>query len=141
MPTDPAPPPPPLPVLTGEPAAPRAVNPEPPVVRDARGAAILILVVCVLGALVMMGNAVLGDPNPSAPKGISAEAVALIYAGFGALYVWLFVGLKRRNPAAWRVQIAPAVLGLLAFPLGTILHASILTRWFKPGTRAWFGRT
>ena len=137
-----------MPVLTGAPP-PGSVNPKPPVVRDARFTAVLMLIFCIFGALVstgilvasIMGSSGFPDPQRRARETAQAFLLTLGCFGFAALYIWLLVGLKRRYLAAWRVQAALAVLALLAFPLGTILHALILTRWFKPETKAWFGLT
>ena len=46
---------------------------------------------------------------------------------------------RRGVPAAWNVQAVVSVLGLLAFPLGTLLHLLILLKWFRPETKSWFG--
>jgi len=52
----------------------------------------------------------------------------VFYGGFGALYGWLIGALRRGVPAAWNVQAVVSVLGLLAFPLGTLLHLLILLK-------------
>ena len=63
--------------------------------------------------------------------------VALIFA----MFVWLNRALKNGKPAAWTAQIVVSVFGLLGFPLGTAVHAYILSQWFKPETKAWFGKS
>lgn len=62
--------------------------------------------------------------------------VALIFA----MFAWLNRALKNGKPAAWTAQIVVSVFGLLGFPLGTAVHAYILSQWFKPETKAWFGK-
>ena len=63
---------------------------------------------------------------------------------FGVLLginIWLNRALKRGASAAWVVQIIISVLGLLSFPVGTLIHGYLLSQWFKPETKAWFGRS
>lgn len=55
--------------------------------------------------------------------------------------IWLNRALKAGAPAAWPAQIAASCLGLLGFPLGTLIHGYVLSQWFKPETKAWFGRS
>ena len=73
----------------------------------------------------------------------SAEKVplALFYLALWGVEIWLNRALKKGMQAGWIVQIIISVLGLLAFPLGTLIHAYILSQWFKPETKAWFGQT
>ena len=54
---------------------------------------------------------------------------------------WLNRAIKSGKPVAWTVQIILSILGLLAFPLGTLIHGYILSQWFKPETKAWFGHS
>ena len=54
--------------------------------------------------------------------------------------LWLNRALKRGDANAWNVQIVVSALGLLAFPVGTLIHAYVLSQWFKPETKRWFGR-
>jgi len=63
----------------------------------------------------------------------------LFYAVLLGLNVWLNRALKRGLPAAWRTQVALSTLGLVGFPLGTLIHGYILSQWFKPETKDWFG--
>jgi hypothetical protein len=57
-----------------------------------------------------------------------------------AVFIWLNRALRLGTSAAWTVQLVASVVGLLAFPLGTLIHGYILSQWFKPETKAWFGR-
>lgn len=106
-------------------------------VNDARGIALLIAglaslcailsIVVVVGALLdgkWMWDAVL--------YGVGGLAVAIPFW-------WLRRELKYGNAAAWKVQTALSFLGLLAFPIGTLVFYSILRKWFTPEVRAWFG--
>jgi hypothetical protein len=93
-----------------------------------------IVVFPILVLVSLMG----GDSDASSP----AERVILaaIYALFFGGAIWLNRALKKGAPAAWVVQIIWSALGLLGFPLGTLIHGYILSQWFKPETKAWFGK-
>ena len=54
-------------------------------------------------------------------------------------YFWLLIGLKRGTKAAYYVQLAVSILGLLNFPFGIVVNVYILYQWFRPETKAWFG--
>lgn len=56
-----------------------------------------------------------------------------------AASAWLRFALKKAVPAAWTVQLVLSCLGVLGFPIGTLIHGYILSQWFKPETKAWFG--
>jgi hypothetical protein len=71
--------------------------------------------------------------------GIAGIAMFAIYSLFFPLYVWLLIGLKRGTAAAYWVQLVIAVIGLIGFPIGTLINGYILYLWFKPETKAWFG--
>src|ERR1043165_8488816 len=90
----------------------------------------LAIVVAVLGiVLVPLG----GQLSPAERLG-----GVIFYAVLLALYVWLNRALKNGVPAAWTAQMILSILGLIAFPLGTLIHGYILSQWFKPENRAWF---
>lgn len=54
-------------------------------------------------------------------------------------YVWLLGALKRGATSAYYIQMVVSILGLMGFPLGTLISLYVLFKWFKPETRAWFG--
>ena len=56
-----------------------------------------------------------------------------------AIFVWLFINIGKLNPSARRVQILFSILGLLEFPIGTILHGIILVGMFREDTKEAFG--
>ena len=58
-----------------------------------------------------------------------------------AASAWLRFALKKAVPAAWTVQLVLSCLGVLGFPIGTLIHGYILSQWFKPETKAWFGKS
>jgi len=81
----------------------------------------------------------------------------LLMAFFLALFiadVWLNRSFKKGVPAAWIVQIVLSGISVLSLPInllsrggnpiggmiGFAIHAYILSQWFKPETKAWFGR-
>ncbi len=64
--------------------------------------------------------------------------VVVLYAALWGVDIWLNRALKKGAQSAWVAQIILSILGLLAFPVGTAIHAYVLSQWFKPETRAWF---
>lgn len=63
----------------------------------------------------------------------------MIFALFFPFYIWLLSALKKGVRAAYSVQMILSILGLLGFPLGTIINGYILYQWSRPETKAWFG--
>ena len=88
----------------------------------------------VFWSLVMMSSAVMDEE-----MGLRIVAF-LASAGFFAVMIWLNRGLKKGTQAAWILQIIFSTLWLLAFPLWTIVNGYVLSNWFKPETKAWFGQ-
>ncbi len=78
-----------------------------------------------------------GDKNSMDEKIGVLVLLAIVFVAS----IWLNRATKKGTPAAWTVQIIFSVIGLLGFPLGTIIHAYVLFNWFKPETKAWFGRS
>lgn len=66
---------------------------------------------------------------------------ALFYAALLAVEIWLNRALKKGTRAGWTVQLIVSILSLCLFPLGTAIHAYILSQWSKPENKAWFGLT
>lgn len=66
--------------------------------------------------------------------------VFLIYAAFFLVVLWINRGIKKGARSVWAVQMILSVVGLLGFPIGTLIHGWILSQWFKPDVKAWFGR-
>lgn len=77
-----------------------------------------------------------GGNSQSPAEGIAA---AVVYGVFFVVTIWLNRALKKGTAVAWTVQIILSVLGLCGFPVGTLIHGYILSQWFKPETKAWFG--
>lgn len=79
----------------------------------------------------------------------------LFLAALFAANVWLNRNLKKGVAAAWVVQtvlsgfiVLSSALTLLSRGgnpvgglIGAAIHAYILSQWFKPETKAWFGRS
>lgn len=55
--------------------------------------------------------------------------------------IWLNRAMKKGSPAAWTAQIIFSAIGLLGFPIGTAINIYILSQWFKPEIKAWFGKS
>ena len=74
---------------------------------------------------------------------VSAEKISLsVFLGLLFIFVvWLNRVLKKGAPAAWNGQIVLSIIGLFGFPVGTLINVYILSQWFKPETKAWFGRS
>lgn len=52
-----------------------------------------------------------------------------------AFFVWLGVALLRARKWAWFAQVTLSVIGLLNFPVGTVLNAVILVFFFRDPVR------
>lgn len=68
-------------------------------------------------------------------------AGVLFLVALMALVLWLNNALRKGVPVAWTVQIILSIIGLASFPLGTLIHGYILSQWFTPENKAWFGRS
>jgi hypothetical protein len=80
----------------------------------------------------------LGDARSGA-----AEKIGLVvfFCVLWAFEFWHNRNLKAGKGVAWTTQIVLSCLGLLGFPLGTAIHAYLLSQWFKPDVKAWFSRS
>lgn len=88
----------------------------------------------VLGVLLGMG---LAGPEAARPAPLAALLVAL-----GGLQVACAIGLWRLRPFGRTLQIALGVVGLLGFPIGTVVYGLVLWLFSKPGAKVLFsGRT
>ncbi len=104
-------------------------------VRDAR--ALAWLGVIGSGLMLIIVIALLASSGLHA--GIAGSFILLVYALFFPFYIWLLIGLKRGTKAAYYVQMIVAFIGLIGFPIGTLINGYILYKWFRPETKAWFG--
>lgn len=81
---------------------------------------------------------VVGEDAPEEPviKGI----MVFLYFISWMIAIWHSYSLKRGASYAWTTQIVLSILGFCAVPLGTVLNLYILSQWFKPETKRWFGK-
>lgn len=109
---------------------------EPGVVNDARGVALFVAALAslfaVLAIVVTVGALLDGKWMWDA---VSIGAASVLVA---VPFWWLRRELRRRNATAWKVQTILSFVGLLAFPVGTLVFYSILRKWFTPEVRTWF---
>lgn len=64
-----------------------------------------------------------------------ALAVALAFVSF---FILVGIGLLKGKKLAWYFQVAMSVIGLLGFPVGTLLNTVILVLFFQPTVRNFF---
>jgi hypothetical protein len=81
----------------------------------------------------------------TAGAGDATYAVMIVFAVilvvlliFGLFYLFLGLGLLKGQKWAWYVQIGLSILGLLGFPLGTVIGAVILFFFFQHSIREYF---
>jgi len=79
-------------------------------------------------------------PTPNYSYGLTfIFGIALVVClSFVLFFVLLGIGLLKAKGAAWYVQVALCVLGLFAFPFGTILNGVILFFFFRQPVRSFF---
>ena len=53
-------------------------------------------------------------------------------------HIWLGLGLLAGKKSCWYMQVVLSVIGLLAFPIGTVLNGIILFLFFRPNIREYF---
>ena len=103
---------------------------------------------------VQSGQAV-GRPNAEGGPNVEGIVFLVFLVTFLAVNSWLNRGLLSGKAAAWVTQL---VLSTLAFALSLLnitsprfnpilpiiiiaIHGFILSQWFKPETKAWFGKS
>ena len=62
----------------------------------------------------------------------------VLSAAFGAYFLLIGLGLLKKKRYAWYMQVAMSVLGLLGFPVGTIINGVILAFFFRSSIRSHF---
>lgn len=92
--------------------------------------------------LVMWGSAIIGGLCVLGAAETNAERInfALFFGFWFLISLWQRKALRRGGKGAWQLQVVLSVLGLLWFPIGTIIHGYILSQWSKPEVKAWFGQ-
>jgi hypothetical protein len=106
---------------------------------------IVLLPFVILGTFAMLRQ--LGAPAMN-------YLMLLFFAFLFSADVWLNLNLKKGTPGAWTVQIAVSALIILNSLVnavtggsvvgglaGLAIHGYILSQWFSPETKAWFGRS
>ncbi len=88
-------------------------------------------IVCIITLVLLFSGGLKGNP-------ISMVQL-VVYSIFFPFYVWLLFGLKNGTKSAYYGQMVISLIGLIGFPIGTIISAYILYHWFRPETKAWFG--
>lgn len=109
----------------------------PQIVRSVYFLGIFGLAMLALGFVVSL---VLSITAPQQDEKVMAVAYLAACAIGLALQVWIISALRKGTPGFWVVQIILSVMGLLSFPLGTVINGYILSQWFNPEVKAWFGR-
>ena len=64
-----------------------------------------------------------------------AMVVCLCFLFF---FLWIGIGLLKGKKLAWYLQIAMSILGVVGFPVGTVLNVLILVFFFRPSVRNYF---
>jgi len=78
--------------------------------------------------------------NLAKAEDVIAKVILIVVFGlFFILQIWLNRALRAGKQAAWTVQMVMSILGLIGFPIGTLINGVILASWFKPETKEWFG--
>ncbi len=80
------------------------------------------------------------SPSPNFSYGITFifGAIFAVCLFFFIFFLLIGIGLLKGSKLAWYLQIAMSVLGLLGFPIGTILNALILVFFFQAPVRDYF---
>ncbi|MDQ2730266.1 MAG: hypothetical protein M3Y56_01290 [Armatimonadota bacterium] len=107
---------------------------QPPVVRGARA---WFMVQAVLSALMIVPFAVI-SATPDSFNNPAPMVFALIITLIASVTTIRLI--DRRAKSAWTWSLALAAFSLTSFPIGMAVGAYILSSWFKPETKAWFGK-
>lgn len=111
-------------------------NAAPQIVKGARFVNIFSFMLLFLITLAVLSVA-LGDVQAGdLPMILTISTLCVVLTG---VFFWLAIALRNASKAAWTAQIVVSSIGLLLFPPGTIIHGYILSKWFQPETKAWFG--
>ncbi len=104
-------------------------------VRSARALAWLgaffTCIICITTCVLLLSGGLKGNPF--------SMIQLVVYSMFFPIYIWLLFGLKSGVKSAYYVQMAISIIGLIGFPIGTLISAYILYLWSRPETKAWFG--
>jgi type IV pilus assembly protein PilA len=109
------------------------------------GVVIILAILQFFGAAVLLAGAAFGllaASEADSQFDMPMAAVVAVCLALGVFYITCGVGLLKLRPYGRTMQIIGAVIGLLGFPLGTIISIAILVYMFKPGVKVLFsGKT
>jgi len=108
----------------------------PDVVSVAMLAAFLAPVGFGLTMLMLLGMA--GEPGSHARASGLGVGGTVLFALVTVLGLGLGFGIVGQRRWAWLACWIFALLGLLVFPLGTLVWGIVLGYWFRPETKRWF---
>ena len=77
-------------------------------------------------------------PNFSYGVTLIFGAALVVCLALMVYFLFIGLGLLRAKRTAWYLQIAMSILGLLGFPIGTVLNALILVFFFQAPVRDHF---
>lgn len=106
----------------------------PPIVKSARALALLTIIV---GALFLVGALMIIDSTGSIEASARPLLLSILCVGMGG---WLSFGHRQGQSVAWTGQVVLSAIGLTGFPIGTLIHGYLLSKWFAPEVKAWYGR-
>lgn len=111
---------------------PRVWKDAPQIVKSVR----LLTLLAVCGLPLLIGFSFMSEKD-------IAEKIVLsgFFCVLWVFQIYMLFALKNGAKPAWIIQIIISCLGLTGFPVGTLIHAYILSHWFKPETKAWFGKS
>jgi len=114
----------------------------PSVVRNwAYPLASLVKIIFLLIVLIRLFYSVMLAPTALRhPVFALSVAILCFFIYITVLFDRLQTMFKKGDPTAWNAQIVLCVLGVLVFPIGTLAYGYILSQWFSPETKEWFGR-
>ncbi len=78
------------------------------------------------------------DPNMSFGVTVFFGVLLVICLITAILFLLLGIGLLKGSKVSWYLQIALSILGLLAFPLGTIINGVVLYFFFRRDIRDFY---
>lgn len=100
---------------------------------------VLAILQVIGGALVLLfGLLSIGAGTLSGPVPALGAVVAAMFVALGALQLACGIGLWTLKPWGYTLQILLAVIGLIGFPIGTILSVCILVLFLRPGAKVLF---
>ncbi len=105
--------------------------------------------------IVILPFAILGTMALISRAGAMAILLLSFFVALFAADIWLNRNFKKGTPAAWTLQIVLSSLSIIGLPIslltrggnpiggvvGFLIHAYLLSQWFKPETKAWFGKS